>query len=235
MIEEPTLNEQVEQAVLWTAYESALRLKNRFVPRDPKYVDDLCQACLDCRSELVAGTVLYRARINPPGDEQVALPISKMRQPPPEKALDGRINPVGVPCLYAALDPDTAVAEVRPWTLALLTVATFTTPRSIDVVDLRQASGGQRRPAAYWAAHMIQRPVHEKDPLAYIGTQFLAERLKAAGAGGLLYDSALGPHDKTTGTPGTNVALFSSDDLQDGKTVLWLVLDVKYTAVPRPD
>jgi RES domain-containing protein len=158
-----------------------------------------------------------------------------MRQPPPEKARDGRINPMGLPCLYAALDPNTAVAEVRPWRLALLTVATFTTPRSIDVVDLRQASGGQKRPAAYWAAHMIQRPVHEKDPLAYLGTQYLAERLKAAGAGGLLYDSALGPYDQTKGTRGTNVALFSSDDLQDGKTVPWVVLDVKYTAAPRPD
>jgi len=234
MNEEPGLNDLIKQAGLWVTYESGLRLKNRFVPRDAQYIDDLCRACLDDRTvTLPPSTVVYRARINPPEREGAALPMSEMREPPPEKATDGRINPAGLPCFYAALDPQTALAEVRPWRAAALTIASFTTTRPIVVVDLRLE--GQRSAALWQVAHMIQRPVHEEDPLRYLGTQYLAERLKAAQAGGLLYDSALGPYDKARDTKGTNVALFSSEALKDGKGELWRVRDVKYDADPRPE
>src|SRR5439155_284317 len=76
-----------------------------------------------------AGTPLYRARINPPDREYQAWPISQMGQPPANSAPDGRVNPAGIPCFYAAFELVTAIAEKRPWALANVSVATFTTIR----------------------------------------------------------------------------------------------------------
>src|SRR2546422_832129 len=115
--EEPSLNEFVEQARRWNAYESALRTKNRYVLADSEYFDQLYRACLACDITLPAGTPLYRARINPPDREYQAWPISQMGQPPANSAPDGRVNPAGIPCFYAAFELETAIAEKRPWAL----------------------------------------------------------------------------------------------------------------------
>ena len=82
----------------------------------------------------------------------------------------------------------------------------------------------------YWAAFMISRPVHRDDRFGYLGTQYLAERLKAAGAIGLLYASTLQPG-------GTNVALFSDSGLRPMGTTFHEVTAVTYQRArltPRP-
>jgi len=48
---------------------------------------------------------------------------------------NGRANPVGIAYWYAATDPETALAEMRPWQGALLTVAELTATRSLRFVD----------------------------------------------------------------------------------------------------
>ena len=48
---------------------------------------------------------------------------------------NGRANPVGIPYWYGATDPETAVAEVRPWKGAILTVAMLQATRDLHFVD----------------------------------------------------------------------------------------------------
>jgi len=59
-----------------------------------------------------------------------------MGAPPLGKASSGRINPEGISYLYLADSPGTAIAEVRPWKRARISVATFKTTRPINVVSL---------------------------------------------------------------------------------------------------
>jgi RES domain-containing protein len=160
------------------------------------------------------------------------LPITEMGQPPPDLTPDGRVNPAGIPCFYAALESETAIAELRPWPHARITVATFDTAGAFNVLDLRNSNPRVREVrSVYWAAFMISRPVHRDDRFGYLGTQYLAERLKAAGTIGLLYASTLRPG-------GTNVALFSDSGLKPTVTTFHEVMDVAYkTALltPRPN
>ena len=48
---------------------------------------------------------------------------------------NGKANPVGIPYWYGATDPETAVAEVRPWKGAILTVAMLQATRDLHFVD----------------------------------------------------------------------------------------------------
>src|SRR5207244_3277524 len=119
-------------------------------------------------------------------------PITQMGQPPADATPDGRVNPAGIPCFYAALEPDTAIAELRPWPVASLSVATFTTARALSVLDLLSTNTRVRASSPlWWVAYLIGRPVHRDDRFGYLGTQYLAERLKAEGATGLLYASQM--------------------------------------------
>lgn len=63
--------------------------------------------------------------------------FSAMRMAPdPEKAADGRANPIGVAFLYLALSEKTAISEVRPWIASEVSVAQFQITR-----DLKLGSG----------------------------------------------------------------------------------------------
>jgi len=92
------------------------------------------------------------------------------------------------------------------------------------MVDLRTTSPlVQNSSALYWVAYMLSRPVHKDDRLGYIGTQYLAERLKAKGSPGILYGSALRAE-------GTNVALFSDSGLRPGMRTFHEITGVKYAS-----
>jgi RES domain-containing protein len=173
------------------------------------------------------GTHLFRARIMPlrQKEDTEPLPLSEMGAPPTSKAVQGRINPDGIACFYAALDPNTAIAEVRPWNTARVTVAQFTTKIQLDVLDLTgQLAGIERTHAVWWIAEVISRPVYRDDRHAYLGTQYLSERVKAEGVAGLSYGSSMYP-------TGTNVALYSEYGLLPKSTSLHQVMSVVYETI----
>jgi len=161
-----------------------------------------------------------------------AIPLSpeKMGPPPVQTASSGRLNPDGIQCLYVALEEDTAVAEVRPWTGARLTVAEFRTKDELEVVDM---TGWDTRSAAtlnyrqQLLSLLVGRPVHREDRWGYLGTQYLAEALKAKGATGLLYDSSLRQS-------GSNLAIFATLTFVEAKTKLVDVYSVSYGYGPPP-
>jgi hypothetical protein len=179
------------------------------------------------RQEPIAeGMILWRAQEGcdwPESDEDEARdpgprPYAPSRMRPlRDRASDGRVNPRGIPCLYVATHQETAVAEVRPWMGAYVSVAQLKILRPLVVVnctsdDARVMIYGEHEPEAVereracWQAidQAFARPVDRSDHLAeYVPTQVIAEMFRRAGLDGIGYRSSLGP--------GHNVALFDLD------------------------
>lgn len=134
--------------------------------------------------------------------------------PSPEFAHDGRANPKGIPYLYAATDKVTAMAEVRPWVSALVSVACFQLSRDITIVDcskfhaerafcklLDRNVDDMDRPLtndeinkAVWIDidHSYSRPINRSDEdIEYIPTQIISELFRNNGYDGVVYKSML--------------------------------------------
>lgn len=211
----------------WSEFTNGLRLQNRFHPTDESYISGLLQGALSRTVFLPAGTSLFRSRIMPldRSSDENPLGAHEMGSPPPNVATGGRLNPDGIACLYAAIEEDTAVAEVRPWAAARLTIAEFRTRKDLDVLDLRPHYVQQndiRDERQRFLSEVISRPVHREDRWGYLGTQYLAEALKARGVMGVVYESALR-------TKGQNVAIFSTVELDVVSVKLVAVRQVTYS------
>lgn len=157
----------------------------------------------------------FRARIQT-GDEEFT--IDKMGAPPKRIASNGRANPAGIPYLYLASDPNTAVAEIRPHMGDRVYVAEFEIPE-IRAVDLRnprklvspfipevEDGVGKLRaglPLLERLGEELTRPVlPHSAAIDYIPTQYFCEFIKNSGFDGVVYGSSVGE--------GFNLALFDT-------------------------
>jgi len=146
---------------------------------------------------------------------EVPGPFSPARMKPlPLSAIEGRVNPKGIPCLYLATDKETAMAEVRPWLGLYISVGQFKTLKDLALVDCSVEHGRgfnfffeepapDQREKAVWRDidEAFSEPVSSSDSTAdYAPTQILAESFRRHGYDGIAYKSALGE--------GFNVALF---------------------------
>lgn len=219
------LANKVGHALAWISLCESLRDSNRHVLPEKSYFyfESLLKECLTCRYMLMGGQEIFRARVHSVESENETkpLPFSDLAAPPRERAIGGRLNPEGIPYFYAALELQTAIAEVRPWRRARITVGKFRTARGLEVLDLTGKFAKQNAsPAVQMLSYMVARPAHRDDRWAYLGTQYLAERIKAAGLNGILYDSALHP-------TGTNLALFSQLGVAEVDATVHDVIAVK--------
>lgn len=171
-----------------------------------------------------SGTHWWRAQIGGSGaDFLVRLPTAPH---PPERMLppvvfqaEGRANPRGITALYLATDLETAISEVRPSTSHLVTAGRFTTDQELRLID---CSGSRRRDRKWnwedpddldnwvWASinEDFLAPILPDDPFVdYAITQILAQRFRARGFDGVIYDSAL------TQSGGKNIALFGTENV----------------------
>jgi RES domain-containing protein len=136
-------------------------------------------------------------------------PIERIK-PLRDRAHEGRVNPKGIPCLYMATDPDTAMMEVRPWAGSVLTLAQLILLRDITVVDCTiethfelPAPSQQQLESNNWYVlnEAFSYPVTRNDDVAdYAPTQYLADVFRNKGYDGILYKSSFGD--------GKNLALF---------------------------
>jgi hypothetical protein len=149
-------------------------------------------------------------------------------------ANEGRVNPRGIPCLYGANVKETAVAEVRPWVGALVSLAQLRPVKDLRLVNC----GGDRdieheiwfeqptpeeREEVVWRAigRAFSNPVSPDPGTAeYAPTQIIAEHFKNSGYDGILFRSSLGL--------GLNVALFNLDAASIVNVRLVPVLGVTY-------
>lgn len=232
----------------WDSFGYHITRKRRFIPdlNDIEIIDPqklIAEAVPLVDRVLSAGTKVYRARLG--HKQQDFGPISpidldEMGAPPHEHARGGRINPAGIPVLYTSLGEDTAVAEVRPWKGALVSVAKFALPADLRIVDVTDipdivtpfgiddiSDQIERRKLLRHVASDLAKPVapHSTD-VDYVPTQYLSEVIRALGFDGILYPSALG-HD-------ANLVIFDITPFRAERVRLVEVSDVNYTT-QEPD
>lgn len=184
----------------------------------------------------VAATAESRARVLTPGQEFWRVQVGGHREPAfkadqigrvtgpfkPERmkpihglAREGRVNPAGIAYLYMSSDPETAIAETRPWIGMWVSVGKFRLLREVRVVD---CTVGRRT----FAAHLEEPPpaerercvwrdineafarpvVPEESAADYVPTQILGELFQDARFEGIVFRSSC--------ASGKNLVLFST-------------------------
>ncbi|CAA0114086.1 Uncharacterised protein [Halioglobus japonicus] len=202
----------------WEQLKTELMHENRFFPNtrfDESRLKELLSQLLLDSNEL--SEKWYRARIQ---REEELYPIEKMGAPPKRLASHGRANPAGIPYLYLASTPETAVSEIRPHTGEYASVADFTLSQNLKFVDLRDPkvtvspfiSGDENEVALLRGdieflvrlGHELTRPVlPHAVAIDYIPSQYLCEFIKKCGYHGVVYRSSVGE--------GINLALFDPE------------------------
>lgn len=169
-----------------------------------------------------SANVYRRARVNEIGQSK-PYDIKKMGAPPNGTASSGRINPEGISYLYLADSVETAIAEVRPWKGAVISVAEFSVARDLKVVSLRHQRTNNLKDFGIDESEIIRKiieyqmisvpinkfyfsaPAHGEDKLAYLPSQYIAEMFKGCSVDGIEYESVLNPG-------GVNIALFDPEN-----------------------
>ena len=215
--------ESLRLAVEWENVGSALG-RGESIP-NASYWNELVTCAIACRQQIVPGTSLFRARVMPVRNEFDLEPLSEMGSPPTEVADAHRLSRKGVPAFYSARELETAVAEVRPWRGARLTVAHFVTTAPLNVANLtKHHTETQSSMSLRYVSQMLGRPFHERDEERYLASQELADACRRGGLDGIEYDSAL-----TDG--GVNLMLFAAATLACQARELREITTVSITSV----
>jgi RES domain len=199
----------------WETLRDELMYKNRYFldkELDRDRLDELLTHLHLPSNEMP--TLWYRARMLA---ADAPYTIDQMGAPPKLLATHGRANPTGIPYLYLASRPETAVAEIRPHTGEVACVAEFNIPQPVTAVDLRNPRAfvspfvledasaiGQLRadiPFLERLGDELTRPVLPRSAAVdYLPSQYLCEFIKKSGRGGVVYRSSV--------SSGINLALF---------------------------
>lgn len=220
-----------------------LRRKGRFsISSDHEYlVGRLLKFWLENTTTVGEGTLLYRARIWDV-DRPSRYDLAEMGAPPAHSAKSGRINPEGIPYLYLADSADTAIAEVRPWKGAYVSVGTFQIKQPVRCADTHIPNDkvfglefpetdkyiGEWFMSYFLATHYFGSPAHNDDRFAYLASQYIAERVRNSGCGALAYPSVLREGGK-------NYALFDAAAAECVGVSDYGVTRVTYEYVPAEE
>ena len=177
-------------------------------------------------------------------------PFSAERMKPPidSPQREGRINPLGISCLYLANNDKTAISEVRPWKGAHVSVAQLRTCRDLRIVDCTKHAGGHSGRLGLWMSRPVgdsaklekmtqeeisefvwadidasfSQPIGPQDEkTSYIPTQIIAEKFRQLGFTGIKYKSS-------TNKEGHNIALFDVADAEITSCHLFEVSSIEY-------
>ncbi len=223
-----------------------LQKKRRFVlsKKVKIFLEELAESAKNKGKTLPKGMHLYRARI---GGKNIGeqwqkkpLPLDQMGAPSCEEAAEGRMNPRGIPCLYLASDESTAVAEVRPWVSAPVTVAVHELKKDVSVINLEWGSPEKKVLSRALAGQPLNREESEEVEVwsvinalfllptsphdsyrDYAPTQYLGELFQSIGFGGVWYSSCLN-------RGGHNVGLFDVEATAVSSCKLMEVYAVNY-------
>lgn len=215
----------------WTSYRDFKHFvenENRYIrnQENENFLKTLLATSKKRKRKLPHGSILWRSQLGhtwrPWSQEGVHIdynpePFSSDRMKPlRNKVSEGRLNPKGIPCLYLALDRNTAMSEIRPWIGSLISIAQFKILKDLFVVDCSlnntkriiytEEPTTKKREYAVWSdiERAFATPINPNAQTAdYIPTQIIAELFKSNGFDGIYYQSALGE--------GHNIALFDLD------------------------
>ena len=168
-----------------------------------------------------SGSIFWRAQIghrwtdNAAAGKRIPLPHPEARMKPwDDRAVEGRLNPKGIPCLYFATNREAAMSEVRPGIGSILSVARFKTLRDLILIDCSLFTEPFRSDGTVLAPDQVERAVwshidyafsrpviRSENTAGYAATQVLAEAFKTEGHDGVIYRTAFSEE-------GHNIALF---------------------------
>lgn len=219
-----------------------LRYRSRFsLPHHLRSrIDNFVDRQIECGTKVIEkGTIFYRARIGAASSSDL-FGQSEMGAPPRGKASSGRINPEGIPYLYLADSPRTAIAEVRPWRQAKISVGMLEITRQLKIVsfcagdklsgdvtiDNIETSNTLREMDALINGLVLKTlyfsmPAHSDDRHAYLASQFISDVFKDKGFDGLEYKSVLYDH-------GINTALFDVTAAVCTEVIGYVVENIDY-------
>jgi hypothetical protein len=225
----------------WASFRGEIIRKNRFFFRHDLDLDRL-RALFDSYLAIDASefsNLIYRARIQP---SDSAIPLNEMGSPPAVQAKNGRANPVGIPYLYAASTPETAIAETRPHPGDLLSVAQFkvTAPlrllnllhprKTISPFEIDESELSALRHDLAFLCHLeseLSKPILPRvADLEYLPTQYLCEFIKNCGYDGVVFKSSI--------SSGANIALFDDSKVRAETCTQYEVTNLHYEQVQLP-
>ncbi|MBI5186931.1 MAG: RES domain-containing protein [Nitrospinae bacterium] len=212
----------------WNIFREELKHKNRYFPQQAPDLEHLRN--LFSYMNLPIGEspeLMYRARCN---NEERMFSVDEMKKPPERAVSGGRANPIGIPYLYTASDPLTAIAEIRPHKGDSISVAEILINKRLILADLRNP----RKTISPFKliaddvnpyieieylcklGEELTKPILPRDAhLEYLPTQYLCEFIKHCGFDGVVYKSSVGEGD--------NYAIFNDDKLTIADVFLYNV------------
>lgn len=223
---------------MWDALANHIKNERRYIldssKREIKQIISLLPEVIPTvGSNLNRDMILYRARL---GSKPPSLPydLNDMKSPPPEKAGAGRANPAGISFLYLSDSIETAIAEVRPWKGAKVTVAEFSLLQDIEIADLTKKislstpfglSDLAARIDDYqllrYLGKILSTPVDPKrSDVEYAPSQYLTELIRHLGYKGIVYPSAM--------ASGKNIVLFEEQWTNPYQARLYEIEDITY-------
>jgi hypothetical protein len=197
----------------WEKLRTELMQENRYFPDAQLNTDTLREHLEQLKAEKPFET-WYRARLQ---NSDTPFKVEEMGAPPQRSASHGRANPAGIPYLYLASDPETAVSETRPHTGDKACVAEFAIEAGLRLLDLRhprrtvspfgladEDKMGQLRSDIAFLERLgeeLTRPIVPQGAMIdYVPSQYLCEFIKKCGFAGVIYRSSV--------SEGINLALF---------------------------
>lgn len=203
--------------IKWDILSDQIKFHDRFLHKPKELnLNLLLELFQNLEYTIEAGNDFYRARNSYRNN---FFESSKMGMPPSNRTIGGRANPAGIPYLYLATDPNTAISEIRPNITDFITVGKFNAIKNIITIDLRKVSpfhftlsenfleGIELIGFFNRLASDLTIPINSNDSfLDYLPTQYLSEFFKQNGWDGIMYKSSFGP--------GHNLALFSEEKVQ---------------------
>lgn len=216
----------------WQSYfyfEQAVKNKNRYIfgPDIKGFLKTILETSKLRIEKIKKGSVLWRAQLGHDWEPHYegcqhidnlpcAFGPSRMK-PQKTSATEGRLNPKGIPYLYLSTDMNTAMAEVKPWIGALVSIGQFKLLKNLKLINctVKDRSGAyiyfnepkpKKREAAVWGDmdKAFSKPIaFDENTADYVPTQIIAEFFKTNGFDGIAYRSSLGP--------GHNIMVFDLD------------------------
>jgi hypothetical protein len=219
----------------WESFRSEIMWKNRFFFRHELDLDRL-RALFDSYLETDTSEfhdLIYRARIQ---QDETPIPLKEMGRPRAEFVKNGRANPVGIPYLYAASTPETAIAEARPYPGDLVSVAQFKVTAPLRLLNLLhprntispfEIEESELSALRYDLAFLCRLESELSKPilprvadLEYLPTQYLCEFIKNCGYDGVVFKSSI--------SNGVNIALFDDAKVRPEKLTQYRVTKLNY-------
>jgi hypothetical protein len=218
--------------------------------RDKRFLDGVVSSSAGRRLTLPKEEKVWRARV---GCEEVKVPIGdrsftyvdrpfqahRMKEPPAKWDVEGRANPRGISYLYVASNPNTAIAEVRPWIGSRVSVGEFVAARDINLIDCSKHHLGLisvvgpptvgNHEDGMWSAidEAFAKPVQRtEEGASYVPTQILAELFKSYGYDGIRYKSRLDED-------GYNLVIFYPEVMRLISCSLYEISSIRFEYVPE--